>query len=97
MADMRRIREGWREPFRASVPDLIRGVLRAMATLHHPAYEHRDFASRPTDTPLFHAVEQKLHAGWLFDPRLPAPGMVTHRPAPRRRHAKQGRSTRTGS
>ena len=42
-----------------------------MATLHHPAYEYRDFARR-TDTPVFHAVEQTLHAGWLFDSRLPA-------------------------
>ena len=45
-----------------------------MATLDHPAYEVRDAASHPTDTPVFHVVEQKLHAGWLFDPRSPAPG-----------------------
>ena len=45
-----------------------------MATLHHTPYQYRDFASHPTDTPVFHAVEQKLHAGWLFDPRLPVPG-----------------------
>jgi hypothetical protein len=64
-----------------------------MATLHHPAYEYRDSASRQADTPLFHAVEQKLHAGWLFDPRIPAPGPVSRWPAPRRsRHAKPGRA-----
>ena len=45
-----------------------------MATLHHTPYQYRDFASHPTDTPVFHAVEQNLHAGWLFDPRIPAPG-----------------------
>jgi hypothetical protein len=66
----------------------------AMATLRHPAYEYRDSASRQADTPLFHAVEQKLHAGWLFDPRIPAPGPVSRWPAPRRRsrHAKPGRA-----
>ena len=50
-----------------------------MATLQHPAYEYRDLASRPTDTPVFHAVTQKLHAGWLFDARLPAPGQAGRR------------------
>ncbi|MGH3068975.1 MAG: hypothetical protein ACRDMI_10380 [Streptosporangiaceae bacterium] len=65
-----------------------------MATLHHPAYEHREPASQQADTPVFHAVEQKLHAGWLFDPRIPAPGLVTRKPAPRRRHAKPGRAVR---
>jgi hypothetical protein len=85
---MPRIREGWREPFQCSIPGPARGVLRGMATLHRPAYDHRDAASHPTDTPVFHEVEQTLHAGWLFDPRLPAPGPAIRRPAPRRRHAK---------
>ena len=68
-----------------------------MATLHHPAYEVRDAASHPTDTPVFRAVEQKLHAGWLFDPRLPAPGPAIRRPAPRRRHAKVSHAAKPGS
>jgi hypothetical protein len=68
-----------------------------MATLQHPAYDYRDSASRPTDTPVFHAVEQKLHAGWLFDPRLPAPGPAIRRPAPRRRHAKASHAAKPGS
>jgi len=68
-----------------------------MATLHHTAYEHGDFASRPTDTPVFHAVEQKLHAGWLFDPRLPAPGPAIRKPARRRRHAKASHRAQAGS
>ena len=68
-----------------------------MATLHHPAYEYRDFASHSTDTPVFHAVEQKLRAGWLFDPRLPAPGPAARQAAPRRRHAKASRPVQTGS
>jgi hypothetical protein len=68
-----------------------------MATLHHTAYEYRDFASHSTDTPVFHAVEQKLHAGWLFDPRLPAPGPAARQAAPRRRHAKASRPVQTGS
>jgi hypothetical protein len=67
-----------------------------MATLPHPAYEYRDSASHRTDTPVFHAVKQKLHAGWLFDPRLPAPAPVTHRPA-RRRHAKVSHPAQSGS
>ena len=66
-----------------------------MATLHHPAYEYRDFARR-TDTPVFHAVEQTLHAGWLFDSRLPAPGPAARRPAPRRRHAKVSHRAQPG-
>ena len=54
-----------------------------MATLHHPAYEYRDSASRQADTPLFHAVEQKLHAGWLFDPgSQPLGRLPLGRPAP---------------
>jgi hypothetical protein len=65
-----------------------------MATLPHPSYEYGDAASGQADTPLFHAVEQKLHAGWLFDPRLPVPGPVTRKPAPRRRHAKSGHAVR---
>jgi hypothetical protein len=63
-----------------------------MATLHHPAYEYRESASRQAETPLFRAVEQKLHAGWLFDPRIPAPGPAFRTAAPRRRHAKPGRA-----
>ncbi|HEY5353379.1 MAG TPA: hypothetical protein VIK57_13075 [Streptosporangiaceae bacterium] len=66
-----------------------------MVTLHHPAYDHRDFQSHSADTPVFHAVEQRLHAGWLFDPRLPAPGI--RRPAPRRRHAKAARPMQAGT
>jgi hypothetical protein len=46
---------------------------------------------------VFHAVEQKLHAGWLFDPRLPAPGPAIRRPAPRRRHAKVSHPATPGS
>jgi hypothetical protein len=46
---------------------------------------------------VFHAVEQKLHAGWLFDPRLPAPGPAIGRPAPRRRHAKVSHAAKPGS
>ena len=68
-----------------------------MATLPHPVYESRDLASHPVDTPVFHAVEQKLHAGWLFDPRLPAPGPAARRTAPRRRHAKVSHRAQTGS
>jgi hypothetical protein len=49
------------------------------------------------DTPVFHALEQKLHAGWLFDPRLPAPGPAIRRPAPRRRHAKASHLAQPGS
>ena len=67
-----------------------------MATLQHPAYEYRDPASRPTDTPVFHAVKQKLHAGWLFDSRLPVPGQAGRRPAPRRRHAKVSHRAQPG-
>lgn len=67
-----------------------------MATLQHPAYEYRGSAARRTDTPVFHEVEQKLHAGWLFDPRLPAPGAL-RRPAPRRRHAKVSHRAQPGS
>ena len=68
-----------------------------MATLHHTPYQYRDFASHPTDTPVFHAVEQKLHAGWLFDPRLPAPSPAISRPGRRRRHAKNSHPAQSGS
>ena len=68
-----------------------------MVTLHHPAYDHRDFPSHSADTPVFHAVEQRLHAGWLFDPRLPAPTPGIHRPAPRHRHAKAARPMQAGT
>ncbi len=67
-----------------------------MATLHHPACEWRDLASHPTDTPVFHAVEQKLRASWLFDSRLPVPGMAVRRPTPRRRHAKASHRAQPG-
>jgi hypothetical protein len=67
-----------------------------MATLQHTACEYGALAA-PTDTPVFHAVEQKLHAGWLFDPRLPVPGPAARRAAPRRRHAKASRPAQTGS
>ena len=68
-----------------------------MVTLHHPAYDHRDFPVHSADTPVFHAVEQRLHAGWLFDPRLPAPGPGIRRSAPRHRHAKVSRPMQTGT
>jgi hypothetical protein len=68
-----------------------------MATLHHPAYECRGSASHTMDTPVFHALEQKLHAGWLFDPRLPAPGPAIRPPTPRRRHAKASHPAQPGS
>jgi len=68
-----------------------------MATLHHTAYEYGEFASHPTDTPVFHALEQKLHAGWLFDPRLPVPGPPARTPARRRRHAKASHPAQAGS
>ncbi|MCW2906336.1 MAG: hypothetical protein JWL68_1125 [Actinomycetia bacterium] len=69
-----------------------------MATLHITTCENGALAA-PTDTPVFHAVEQKLHAGWLFDPRLPVPGPgpAARRAAPRRRHAKASRPAQTGS
>jgi hypothetical protein len=68
-----------------------------MATLHHTAFEYGALAPHPTDTPVFHAVEQNLHAGWLFDPRLPAPDRAIGKPGRRRRHAKATHPAQAGS